>query len=161
LKPRTETDNPDLSHTAMLGVLDSVESLLNDKEREQIEAAKSAKAEQHSTPDDAPRLGKTKDRRAASAEIPVLHDVVSMGTIELQSRAAPRRDEAGGGQTNSDSAAVDSPSYLSDMLQQEVDRLVSDVMAEYSEKLLEELREKLKQRVTQLLIQARKKRSPS
>lgn len=173
MKPYTETNNPDLGHTAMLGVLDSIQSLLDEKEQDATEAKRSAEAEQRPIADDAPQNGNNADvqiaKRVKSGAIPLLDDVVSSGTIELvKPRPVAHRhtvdnDQAETGEqrppeptTGSDNAAgAAEPICFSDKLQEEVEKLVSDVMDEYSEKILDKLREKLRQRVAYLLIQSK------
>lgn len=179
MKPYTETNNPDLSHTAMLGVLDSIQSLLDEKEEDAIEAKRSAKAEQRPIAEDSPQDGNNANvptvKKAQSGAIPLLDDVVSSGTIELvkvvQPQPAAHRQMVESDQTETgeqkqpeptngsdNEAGAAEPIYFSDKLQEEVEKLVNVVMDEYSEKILDRLREKLRQRVAYLLIQSKEEK---
>lgn len=157
----------------MLGVLDSVESLLNEKELRVIEAKKSATADLQQAADESSPTPKkiVTPKGTKSAEIPLLDDVVTSGIIELvkpvRSRAATGHRPAKRSQVNTSGKRQTSGStandpddslYFSAKLQKEVDSLVSDVIEEYSEKLLDRLREKLRQRVAYLLIQSKEEK---
>ena len=173
MKADTETTNPDLSQTAMLGVLDSIESLLNEKEQLAIDASRFAKADQLTAVNNASQSEPGTIAQVdydTIPEIPVLKDVVSTGSIEIMDPLRSRVEMAhlsarkgpadSGGQELPTSKASHTvvpgdSAYFTDRLQEEVDKVVDEVMAEHAQKLLDRLRAKLRERVAYLLIHSR------
>jgi ElaB/YqjD/DUF883 family membrane-anchored ribosome-binding protein len=173
LKTHTETSGIDPKRTDMPRLLDSIEEMLDEEERQAENERWSVKADQlpsDATPSENGSEPITPPARGTSREIPVLKDVVVVNTMEMTDsvgtraagnhQATDQEQAEAGGQVlpTAEADQTDEPGWFSAKLREEVEELVKDVMEEYSQKLLDDLGAKLRERIAYLLIKSKEEK---